>query len=67
MRTRLQELRFKRNISQLQVSIETGIHFSSLSRLENGWSRGTAEQRRKIAKFFKVRECWLFPGSSKAV
>jgi len=67
MRNRLRQARLKQGVSQIELAFKTGIHYSTVSRLEKGWIRGTGTQRKKIAAFLKVKECWLFPGSPKAV
>jgi len=61
MISRLREIRFRRNVSQLLLSQRTGICQSTLSKIEHGWSRGTSEQRKRIARFFKVDKNWIFP------
>ena len=61
MKTRLRVLRFKKDIPQIQLSIKTGIHFSTLSRIEHGYIKPTPEQKKKLAKALNVDEDWLFP------
>ena len=61
MQNKLRGLRIKRGISQISLSSRIKIHFSTLSRIERGWISGTPEQRRQIARFFKVKERSLFP------
>lgn len=57
----LREIRFFKNIPQIRLAQQTGIHFSTLSRIENGWTHGTPEQRRKLARTLRVRISDLFP------
>jgi len=59
---RLAEARFFANKPQIQLWIETGIHYSTISRIECGYIQPTEEQKKKLAKTLKVKKEWLFPG-----
>lgn len=67
MANNLREIRIRSNVCQLLLSQRTGICQSTLSKIEHGWIPANAKQRKVLARVLKVRECWLFPGSSKAV
>ncbi len=58
---RLREARLKIDKSQLQLMRETGIYFSTISRIERGWLSPTDEQKERLAKALKVSKKWLFP------
>ena len=58
---RLKEARFFAKKPQIQLWIETGIHFSTISRIECGYIQATEEQKEKLAKALKVNVDWLFP------
>jgi transcriptional regulator with XRE-family HTH domain len=64
MMHKLREARFYRRITQADLWLKTGIHFSTLSRIETGHVVPSAKQRRKLAKALKVPEAWLFPPES---
>jgi len=40
---------------------ETGIYFSTISRIERGWLTPTQEQKNKLAEALGVDADWLFP------
>ena len=42
--------RMQEGKKQMEVSIQTGIHYSVLSQLENGWRNPTPDQLRKLEK-----------------
>ena len=50
--------------SQLQLMKETGIYFTTLSRIERGWLKPSDEQKKKLAKALKVEPDWLFSDSN---
>jgi transcriptional regulator with XRE-family HTH domain len=58
---RLREARLRNDKSQLQLMRETGIYFSTISRIERGWLRPSDEQKERLAKALKVSKGWLFP------
>lgn len=62
---RLKEARFFAKKPQIQVWLETGIHYSKISRIECGYIQPTAEQKKMLAKTLGVEEDWLFPKESK--
>lgn len=59
---RLKEARFFAKKPQIQLWIEIGIHYSTISRIECGYIEPTDEQKKKLAKALGVEEGWLFPG-----
>lgn len=61
MRNRLKEARFFARKPQIKLGLETGIHYSTISRIECGYIEPTEEQKRKFAEALDVREDWLFP------
>lgn len=60
---RLREARLRNDTSQLQLMRETGIYFSTISRIERGWLNPTEEHKDKLAKALNVGKSWLFPNS----
>ena len=58
---RLKEARFFAKKPQIQLWVETGIHYSTISRIECGYLQTTEEQKKKLAKALKVKKDWLFP------
>jgi len=56
----LKEARFYAGKPQIQLWIETGIHYSTISRIECGYIEPTDEQKEKLAKALGVEEGWLF-------
>lgn len=57
---RLREARFYRHLSQADIWLKTGIHFSTLSRFETGHLVPSAKQKRKLARALRVPRGWLF-------
>jgi len=64
MKNRLKEVRFFAKKPQIKLWLETGIHYSTISRLECGYIQPTEEQKRKLAKALGVKKDWLFPEES---
>lgn len=62
---RLKEARFFAKKPQIQLWIETGIHFSTISRIECAYIKPTEEQKEKLAKALGVEEGWLFPEENR--
>jgi len=60
MKNRLKEARFFKRIPQIQLWLTTGIHYSTISRIECGYIEPTDEQKEKLAKALGVEEGWLF-------
>ena len=58
---RMKEGRFFAKKPQIQLWIETGIHYSTISRIECGYIKPTEEQKIKLAKALGVKKDWLFP------
>lgn len=56
----LRKARLKADKSQLQLMSETGIYFSTISRIERGWLKPTDEQKKKLAEALGVKKEWLF-------
>lgn len=61
MRNRLKEARFFKNKPQIQLWIETGIHYSTISRIECGYIMPSKKQKRILAEALSVKADWLFP------
>lgn len=61
MKNKLKEARFFANKPQIQLYLDTGIHYSTLSRFECGYLDPSKEQREKLAVALDVSEEWLFP------
>lgn len=60
----LRRARLMADKSQLQLMKETGIYFTTLSRIERGWLKPSDEQKKKLAKTLKVEPDWLFSDSN---
>lgn len=58
---RLRQTRLKADITQLKLMKETGIYYSTISRIEKGWLKPSEEQMKKLAMALKVDKEWLFP------
>ncbi len=58
---RLKEARFFEKKPQIKLWLETGIHYSTISRIECGYILPTQEQREKLANALGVEKDWLFP------
>ncbi len=65
MRNRLKEARFFAKKPQIQLWIETGIHYTTISRIECGYIEPTEEQKIKLAKALGVSTDWLFSDNEK--
>jgi len=61
MRNQMREARFRAGKPQAQLWLETGIHYSTISRIERGYQRPSKDQKRKLANALKVEMGWLFP------
>ena len=61
---RIKEARFFAKKPQIQLWIETGIHYSTISRIECGYIKPTEKQKEKIARALNVEVSWLFPSLS---
>ena len=61
---RMRLARRRADKTQLQLMAETGIYYSTISKLERGWLLPTPEQKRKLATALKVKTSWLFPEES---
>jgi len=60
MKNRLKQARFFANKPQIQLWLETGIHYSTISRIECGYIEPTEEQKNKLATALRVKKDWLF-------
>ena len=58
---RLTEARFFSKKPQIQLWVETGIHYSTISRIECGYIKPTEKQKKKLAEASRVDVDWLFP------
>jgi transcriptional regulator with XRE-family HTH domain len=63
---RLKEARFFAKKPQIQIWIETGIHYSTISRIECGYIIPTEEQKRRIARVLNTDPDWLFPKENQS-
>jgi transcriptional regulator with XRE-family HTH domain len=57
----LKEARFFAKKPQARLWIETGIHYSTISRIECGYVEPSVEQKKKLARALNVETDWLFP------
>lgn len=62
-RNRLKEARFFARKPQIQLWLETGIQYSTISRIECGYLKPTKDQMEKIAKALGLSVSELFPSS----
>jgi len=60
MKNGLKEARFFKRIPQIQLWLKTGIHYSTISRIECGYIEPTDEQKEKLAEALGVKKEWLF-------
>lgn len=58
---RLKEARFYAKNPQIKLWLETGIHYSTISRIECGYIEPTEDQKDKLAGSLGVKKDWLFP------
>jgi len=61
LRNRLKEARFYANKAQIQLWLETGVHYSTISRIECGYIEPTEVQKKRLASALGVKKDWLFP------
>lgn len=61
MTNKIKEARFFKGKSQIQLWLKTGIHYSTISRIECGYIKPSEEQKKKMAKVLGVKVDWLFP------
>jgi transcriptional regulator with XRE-family HTH domain len=61
MTNRLKEARFFAKKSQIKLWLESGVHYSTISRIECGYLKPTETQQRSLAKALQVKPSWLFP------
>jgi len=59
--SRLKEARFYAGKPQIKLWFETGIHYSTISRIECGYVKPTKKQKVKLAEALDVKVDWLFP------
>jgi len=57
----MKESRFYAGKTQMDLFVETGIHYSTISRIECGYLKSTDDQRKQIAESLDVQPSWLFP------
>jgi len=58
---KLKEARFFAKKPQIRLWLETGIHYSTISRIECGYIKPTEEQKEKLAKALGTKKELLFP------
>lgn len=58
---RMKKIRERRRITQAQICIESGLHPSTVCRIERGVIKGNWTQWRKISRVLKVKEAEIFP------
>ena len=61
VKNRLKEVREQKGLSQLKLTMMTGIAPGDISRIENGWLRPYPGWRRRLARALGVSEPELFP------
>jgi len=60
MKNRLKEARFFANKGQWQLMLETGIHASTISRIERGYINPNQEQKELLSKALNKSIEWIF-------
>ncbi len=60
-KNRMKESRFYAGKTQMILFVETGIHYSTISRIECGYLKPTEDQKKQIAGALDVDPVWLFP------
>ena len=63
--TRLKKIRILAGYSQSEVSRTTGIHFSTISRIETGLIKPNNRHKKALARFFNLESDLLFPNKEK--
>jgi transcriptional regulator with XRE-family HTH domain len=58
---KLREVRFWKSVRQIDLSIKTGIHFSTLSRIEHGYFDPSPGHKKRIAKALGCYVEEIFP------
>ncbi len=58
---KLKEIRFHRELSQIELQNRSGVHRTFISFFENGHLEPTENQKRKISKALKVRITDIWP------
>lgn len=61
----LREVRKGKGLSQLRLTMATGISPWDISRIENGWIRPYPGWRKRLARALGVTESELFPSEQK--
>jgi len=61
MKNRLKAVRFFVKKTQIKLWLETGTHYSTISRIECGYINPTYEQKKKLSAALNVNPDWLFP------
>lgn len=57
----LRKARLMADKTQHLLMLETGIIYSTISRLERGWLKPSESQKEKLAYALDVPKDWLFP------
>ena len=53
-------------MTQATLSLESGVHYTTISRLERGMVRPARDQGKRIANVLRVPIEWLFPEEHKS-
>ncbi len=61
MSNKLKEILIQRQIKQIELAYETGIHDSRISKIANNWVMPTAKEKQKICEFLDESENAVFP------
>lgn len=59
----LREIRFRKNVRQIDLAIKTRIYFSTLSRIEHGYLKPSPDQKKRLAKVLGCSVQEIFPKS----
>lgn len=60
---KLREVRFQKNLTQIELQNRSGVHRTFISFFENEHLQPSAEQKRKLAKALgvRIRDIWAEP------
>lgn len=63
----LRKARLRADKTQCELMQETGIIYSTISRLERGWLKPSESQKEMLAYALDVPKDWLFPDQAKSI
>jgi len=57
---KVRQIRRKREMTQADLMKESGIYFSTISRIERGYVKPSEKQKERLAQALRVSKNWLF-------